>query len=83
MCMLSNGGGMSLYWSDFAFTGISLRSAWARPASDRTQSNSIEFSVQMAMTARARPSSVMITLRNCSPLFRLVSHQTEKPSASR
>jgi hypothetical protein len=52
ICMLSKGGGISLYWRDFALTGTSLRSAWARPASDWTQSDSIEFSVQMTMVAR-------------------------------
>ena len=82
VCKTSNGGGRSLYVRFGSLTGISFRSAWARPASDLTQSDLIDASVQMAMTARARPNSIMISLRKSSPMVRLVSHQTFQPSAS-
>ena|SRR5262245_519662 len=49
---------------------------------DHTQSDLIDASVHMTMTARARPNSVIISLRKSSPMARLVSHQTFQPSAS-
>jgi hypothetical protein len=54
----------------------------ARTASERTQSDLIDVSVQITMTALARPSSVIISLRKSSPMVRLVSHHVFQPSAS-